>query len=244
MVSVSFGYYDQPRVWKSTDGGVTFDNITEEVQDASNLPGPFIQFFYGGVSVAPDDEDYVVIAGGIYHPDDMMGFSRWTGTPAVVASNDGGDNFSYAGDTIDSSNGTRVLRIYDVDVAAETDDVHNIALAGMAIDTSLSGPHFGSVFRLEAGTWLTGGWEDLSSLNGWDEFLADNCGATEMTEAVIACALSGNYPDDFSLVALGVDSCRVPYLQQAVLDRAVVVTGVTRPASPTPLKSPWTVSSC
>jgi hypothetical protein len=57
------GVYTQPRVWKSTDGGVTFSDITMDVQDADNLPGPFLTFGYGGVAIAPDDEDWFVIAG-------------------------------------------------------------------------------------------------------------------------------------------------------------------------------------
>jgi len=60
--------FTEPRAWMSDDGGVTWTDITATVQDATNLPGPFIQFFYGGVDAAPNDEDWLAIGGGIYLP--------------------------------------------------------------------------------------------------------------------------------------------------------------------------------
>lgn len=95
---------------------MTWDDITSTVQDATNLPGPFITFGpHGGTAIAPDDEDWAVVAGTIFHPDYINlpscpstgGFKPWLGpfqqpgVPECVATKDGADNFSYAGDMED-----------------------------------------------------------------------------------------------------------------------------------------------
>jgi len=163
------GIYTQPRVWKSTDGGVTWADITGTVQDATNLPGPFMQFAYGGVAVAPDNEDFLVVAGtvcdasGFY--DDAMSMPPMPmipGVPAVVASKDGASGFSYAGDTHDNTNDTWMGIIFDIAISPEVDDIHHIAVAG------INDQRDGTIFRLDAGTWLTGSWEDTSFYDGWD----------------------------------------------------------------------------
>ncbi len=204
----------QPRVWKSTDGGVTWSNITSNVQAAANLPGPFHQFMYGGVAVAPDDEEWLVIGGGIRHPDEPYGrggFGPWDfGVPAVVASKDGGDNFSYTGEMEDTSQSTRMNQIYDLAVAPETDDIHNVAVAGINND---SAGERGTVYRLKAGTWLTSSWIDTSYYTGWDNGVGSN------TDGIVAVAFSPNIDIDDSILCMGVSDgvgAGNPYLQSGI----------------------------
>jgi hypothetical protein len=152
------GLFTQPRVWKSTDAGITWDDITADVQDADNLPGPFIMMSYGGVDVAPDDQDWAAIGGIILDPDlHDMGFIR----PGVVATQDG-TNFSYTGAMEDNSYGSAMALIADIAVSPEVDNIHNIAVGGLAIDVPHTPLLYGSVYRLEAGTWLSSSWEDTT----------------------------------------------------------------------------------
>ena len=132
-VEVLGGIFTMPRIWKSEDGGVTWDDITSTVQDAANMPGPFARMGFGGVSIAPDNEEWLAIAGEMWNPDTA------SMVPAVVASKDGGANFSYAGDVVDTGQSTQMYRIYDIDVSCEVNDIHNIALAGVACPDPLAG---------------------------------------------------------------------------------------------------------
>jgi hypothetical protein len=213
------GGYFEPRVWKSTDGGVTWSDITADVQDADNLPGPFIQFGYGGVDIAPDDEDWFVIAGTACEASGWYGgpfdpYLPTLGKPVVVATQDGGSNFSYTGDMNDS--GTWMFRIYDVAVSPEVDDIHNIAVAGMTDIAFIGGSGQGSVFRLKAGTWLSASWEDTTAYDGWD----DGIGSPPYTEGVVACAFSPNFDIDDTIVCMGVVADGVahglPYIQSGI----------------------------
>jgi len=182
---------------KSVDGGVTWSDITDNITSADNLPvGAFMSLT--DVAVAPDDEDWVA-ATGIYN-----------GLPQVVASKDGGDNFSYTGDIIDS---TIFMTIpYDLAVSPEVSGIHNIAIAGMDSSTS------GSIFRLKAGTWLTGSWEDTSDItdySGWDSGL----GVGNYSVWVVALEFSPNFDIDDTIVCLSLDvSSLVPFIQSGTWD--------------------------
>jgi hypothetical protein len=179
------GPYDYALV-KSDDGGITWTDITAKVTGAANLPHPVDRLCL--VAVAPDDEDWVAVAGY------MGGFY----VPFVVASKDGGDNFAYAGDIVNPP--VMLTTIYDLDVSIEVDSIHNIALAGMTNEAAGSGR--GAVFRLKAGTWLTGAWEDTSDTTdylGWDN------GVTALTEGVVAVAFSPNFDLDDTIVCFGID---------------------------------------
>ena len=241
------GVFTEPRVWKSDDGGVTWSNLTADVQDAANLPGPFIQFAFGGTAIAPDDEDWAVVAGTIFDPaysSIMLPFGPFgfpPGVPAVVATKDGGSGFSFAGDVADGSAGSRMMRIYDVDVSLEVDDIHNIAVAGIACDTPVTGMEppfsfptvtwvYGAIYRLEAGTWLTGTWEDTTTYDGWDDGVPCTGGCLpwtgggappppppcNITAGVGACEFSTNFDLDDTIVSLTIDQCGVPYLQSGL----------------------------
>jgi len=209
--------FTEPRVWMSSDGGVTWSDITATIQDASNLPGPFIQFLYGGVDAAPNDENWLAIGGGIYLPPCDYDFTTGThwfgsypdrnGAPAVVASNDGAGNFSYSGDMQDSSAGTWMERIYGIAVSPEVSDIHNVAVAGYAnVGTCFDGAtDIGTVYRLEAGTWLGGSWKDTSFYDGWDDGIVDDgLIDPEFSDCVAAVGFSPNFDMDDSIVTMGV----------------------------------------
>ena len=76
---------------KSTDGGVSWSDITDNVTGAANLPSGDVFTSLVAVAVAPDNEDWLAVAGY----DDGGSGDVW-----VVASKDGGTNFSYAGDVV------------------------------------------------------------------------------------------------------------------------------------------------
>jgi hypothetical protein len=170
---------------KSDDGGVTWTDITAKVTGAANLPGVGNFTTLTHVAVAPDDEDWVVVAGtsnGVY--------PVW-----VVASKDGGSNFTYTGDIVDS--GDILTTVYDLDVSIEVDSIHNIAVAG-----TKTGANPGGVFRLKAGTWLSAAWEDTTDADylGWD------AGVTNApSDIVVACAFSPNFDIDDTIVVIGID---------------------------------------
>jgi len=193
-----------PMLFDSDDGGVTWTDITDEAQDAGNLPAVFTKLT--NVAVAPDDEDWLAVAG-----------IDTLGVPMVVASQDGGGEFSFADYMADSANGTAMAMVYDLAISPEMDDIHNIAVAG--INDSLAG----SIFRLEAGTWLSGTWEDTSFYDGWDSGIVDNAaGADELSSCVVAVEFSPNFDLDVSILcmttALDVNpgGNPIPYLQSGI----------------------------
>ncbi|MFC1956686.1 WD40/YVTN/BNR-like repeat-containing protein [Chloroflexota bacterium] len=177
---------------KSTDGGVTWSDITANVTGAANLPaGGFTSLV--AVAVAPDDEDWLAVAG--YGP-----AVSW-----VVASQDGGDNFSYTGAITDT---VSLITIYDLAVSIEVDDIHNIAIAGQ---DNAGNP---ALFRLKAGTWLSAAWEDTTDTTdylGWDD-------GTVATGLVVAIAFSPNFDLDDTIVILCYDSAAtfVAYIQSGI----------------------------
>jgi len=107
-------------LFKSEDAGVTWDDITDEViEEGLNA------FFL--VAVAPDDADYLVVAGA----------------NMVIGSNDGGADFS---DTIFP---TIAANIRCLDVSPERDDKYNIALGtdGGDIYRYESGGYWGGAWK-------------------------------------------------------------------------------------------------
>jgi hypothetical protein len=203
------GDSDSDRGWalvKSTDGGVTWSDISSNVVDASSLPS---NGFSGlvCVAVAPDDEDWLAVAG----------YEDETGDPMVVASKDGGDNFSYTGDMVDASAMTELESVFDLAVSIEVDDIHNIAVAGE--NNNGDGNNDGAIFRLRAGTWLSDSWVDTSAnpaTTGWNDSDAMD------SDAVIAVAFSPNFDLDDTIVCLtledegGSDDVGLPYVQSGI----------------------------
>jgi hypothetical protein len=190
---------------KSEDGGVTWSDITDNLQDAASLPSAGFRSLIA-VAVAPDDEDWLAVVGWPNAPD----------KPMVVASKDGGSNFTYAGRMEDTDESTEINLVYDLDVSIEVDGIHNIAVAGTNGPIGAGGGQ-GSIFRLKAGTWLTGSWEDTAKeYDGWD----DGIGGGLFTEGVVACAFSPNFDMDDTIVFIGVaadgSSSGIPYLQSGI----------------------------
>ncbi len=67
-----FNEYSHPKLWKSTDGGVTWKDKTSKALGANNLPDmPDVWdgidaedfTFFTTVAVAPDDPTFVVVGG-------------------------------------------------------------------------------------------------------------------------------------------------------------------------------------
>jgi len=220
-------------VFSSDDGGVTWSDITDTVQDASDLPNPFVNFQYGGVAIAPDNEDWVAIAGVDTH-----------GNCVVVATEDGGSNFTYTGDMYDAASGTSMVTMYDIAVSPKVGNIYNIAVAGVsdAVATADVYASPGTVFRFKAGTWLGGSWVDTTAYNrgvaagvasttttaypGWDDS-TDVSEPTLWTSVVIAVAFSPNFDLDDTIVTMGKTQLRdavtkiatgliFPYLQEGI----------------------------
>jgi hypothetical protein len=200
-----------PTAWYSDDGGVTWSDITDTVNDAADLPADFDDFQYGGVAIAPDNEDWVAIAGV-----DLFG------VPTVVASEDGGSNFSYTSAMFDGATNTAMDTIFDIAVSPEVDGIYNIAVAGTSDEATEA---TGTVFRFEAGTWLGGSWVDTTNSNGlttvypgWDDSTATSPPVL-WTEVVIAVDFSPNFDLDDTIVCMGVDYSSgppLPYLQEGI----------------------------
>ena len=127
-----------PRLWKSTDGGYTWEDITEAVTNAENLPSGYSFTSFSAIAVAPDDEDFIALAG---IDDDWTEESEQT---RVVVSEDGGDTFYDTHDLADDSATppTYVGLATCMAISPEVDDIYNIAVGG-------TGPEGGTIYRLE-----------------------------------------------------------------------------------------------
>ncbi|MDD5509553.1 MAG: hypothetical protein PHI12_01890 [Dehalococcoidales bacterium] len=213
-------------VVKSDDGGVTWSDITENIVDASSLPFEAVDIMsLNLVAVSPDDDDWVAVAG--YFDEDTVESGLVPHTyhyasdevvPFVVASEDGGSNFTFAHWVVDGDE--NMLTIADMAISIERDGIHNIALAGTAtvngvnedgtfnfapVNPGVGAP--GAIFRLEAGTWLTGGWEDTRCYDGWDGATEDPCDEQDWsiyTTGIVAVDFSPNFDMDDTIVAMGV----------------------------------------
>jgi hypothetical protein len=190
--------FDDYALVKSTDGGVTWTDITCNVFNAASIPDcttgdEFTTLSY--VSVAQDDEDWLAVIGW------STASKIW-----VVASKDGGSNFAFAGEVADPT-GDTLTWVFDMDVSMEVDGIHNIAVAG--IDNGAHGWK-GAIFRLKAGTWLTGAWEDTGAwLSGGPPIVTDYLGWDTNVQAVIACEFSPNFDMDDTIVCMGTDGLSI-----------------------------------
>ncbi|MDD5591179.1 MAG: hypothetical protein PHY18_04560 [Dehalococcoidales bacterium] len=220
---------DHPEIWApwavvmSDDGGVTWSDITENVVEASSLPfEPWEIASLNLVASAPDDDDWIAVAGyttdlGSVVNGNANHFIGAEVVPFVVASEDGGDNFTYAHPVVDGAE--NMLTIADMAISPERDGIHNIALAGTAtvggvnVDDGVdyvpddAGVSAGAIFRLEAGTWLTGGWEDTRCYDGWDGSEEDPCDFDTWSihsTGIVAVDFSPNFDMDDTIVAMGV----------------------------------------
>ena len=164
-------------VVKSTDGGVTWDDITDETQE-EGLWYPMM------VAIAPDDSDYVFVTG--YAADDEDDYDDDANPNddgelyMVVGSDNGGDDFSdmlFQGTTAGLA-GDKILCIA---VAPETGDAYNVAV----------GTNAGDIYRYKVGGTFGGSWA-LADYQGWDDD----------TYAVVAIAFSPFFDADDTIVAI------------------------------------------
>jgi len=191
------------RLWKSEHGGVTWDDITDNVMkeirdevagfDATSSWTDMVAWF-NFITVPLDDPNFVVLGvylGNITDPD------NWE--QVVLVSTDGGENFELLPHPIrDTSAGTNLTDIFGINVGPAVDGVHNIAVAGIedpdrsTVNPGVpSGDEEGRVYRFQTGA-LVGGWEDAATGKpGWV-----NC------TAVSWVYFSTGFARDYTLVAV------------------------------------------
>ncbi len=126
-------------LWKSTDGGATWSDKTDKLlQDKVKLSLPAEFDTLVQVAVAPNDEDFVMVAGILT-----------SGDAAVVGSTDGATKF-YNTDADTKLGSTGIICM---DVSRGIEDIYNVAL----------GTDAGKVWRYEAGTYWGGTWTDATT---------------------------------------------------------------------------------
>jgi hypothetical protein len=201
--TIEDGIFEKPALWRSTNGGETWSDKTDELQDATNLPAAFGELTH--VAVAPDDADWLVVAGR----------GCWEGGPILVAaSKDACAHFTYSGDTTDDAKGTHLVRVFDLAIAPEVSAVHNVALAGFACGYDPDPSCRGTVFRLEAGKWLAAAWTDTSFYDGWDEFVSD---APSMLATSVV--FSPIFDSDATVVVMTIDDDDEFFLQSGIWEK-------------------------
>jgi len=176
-------------VVKSTDGGVTWDDITDETQE-EGLWYPMM------VAIAPDNADYVFVTGygdeygDDYDPEDNDDPTDENERYMVVGSDDGGDDFS---DMVfqDTAGAEKILCIA---VAPEAGDAYNMAV----------GTDAGNLWRYKVGGTFGGSWKDTTEYQGWDD-LVDPEG-NQTTTAVVAIAFSPFFDADDTVVVITTDT--------------------------------------
>jgi len=199
------------RLWKSEDGGATWDDITknvmEEIRDEvagfdATTPWTDMVASFNFLTAALDDSNFVAIGAYLGNIIDPI---NWT--QAVLISEDGGENFEllpyqpYPDHPIqDSSAGTNLTDILNINIAPEVDGVRNIAVSGfedpdrsvVAGETGTpNGDEEGRVYRFQTGG-LVGGWEDAATGKpGW----IDCC-------AVSWVYFSMKFANDYTLLAV------------------------------------------
>ena len=172
-----------PRLWKSTDGGFTWQDRTEEVLEARNLPdagtGVYDDFLvFTAVAAAPDDPDFVIVAGYNRH-----------GMAVVVGSSDGADTFSWLGcNTVDGT-------ILCASVSPLADGRRDIAVG------TADAVNGGRIWRYEAGRYWTTSWTDAGSYAGWADTPRWDNDLTRI-RAVTSVAFSPGYREDRTVLAV------------------------------------------
>ena len=196
--------YQFPKLWKSTDGGITWSDETDEVLDADNLPDNGNAFgnnngaedftFFSHVSVAPDDPDFVVVAGWSYYADGIEyaydGNTRYY-IPVTVVSENGGDDFYWMGCDV-------VMGIITaLDVSMERDGDHEVAVGTWDWETEAPTqggnytPDNGKVWRFDGGSYSSNWINASDDYDGWVDI-----------DAVVDLQFSPNFDVDDTLVAL------------------------------------------
>jgi len=184
------GYGDS--VVKSTDGGVTWEDISDETQE-EGLWYPMM------VAVAPDDADFVFVTGyGDEFGDDYDALTNddpWDDGELymVVGSDDGGDDFTDM--VFDPIAGDEVILC--IAVAPQTGDAYNVAV----------GTDAGSIWLYKVGGTFGGSWTDMTTKQGWDNAKTSPLTPPTMTTtAVVAIAFSPYFDSDDTVVVITTDT--------------------------------------
>ena len=119
-----------PRLWKSSDGGMSWQDCTDAIQDAGNMPSNEEFVFFSAVAAAPDDSDFVIVAG---YDDDFE--------VMIAGSIDGADDFTIAGC------GDIQGEVLCMAVSPEIDGVRHLAAGTKDLTNG------GRVWRLDVGSY-------------------------------------------------------------------------------------------
>jgi len=177
-----------PVLWKSSNAGITWHDVTENVLQAQWLPDCLDDgaewsdmVFFSAVAAAPDDSNFVIVCG--YDA---------TGIPVVVGSRDGGRTFYYTG--------CSDLRgeILCADVSPSTPEGRSIAVGTVDLANG------GSIWQIEPGRQWSARWEDTGTLPGWAEAWLDMSGTMTRRDvyAVTSVAFSPSYATDHAITAV------------------------------------------
>ena len=185
---------ETPRLWKSEDGGATWDDISDNVLKA--VEGEPVNTFawFNFLTAALYDTNFIAIGaylGEMTDPDNWM--------QVVLVSTDGGEEFELLPYPIqDTSAGTNLTDIFGINISPDIDGVRNIAVCGIEDpNRSIVNPGIpsddeeGRVYRYQTGS-LIGRWEDAATGKpGWI-----NC------TVVTWVYFSGLFTDDRTIVAV------------------------------------------
>jgi len=207
-----------PRLWKSEDFGVEWDDLADNVWDADGLPNAADEFnvtnanvSFNYVACGLDDSDFMAVA----LVDDNNTATYSDDTQAVVISDDGGDNFAWTGGI--SYGGVTLNRTFDMKISNEdSDGDRNIALGGV-------GTTGGVVFRYVTGGLTGGHWVHASAYAGWDD-----SGDTSL--AVTKVAFAPSWLADNTVLALS-HSDNYTYLQTGTWGNTKVWNAPSFPAA-------------
>ena len=191
-----------PRLWKSEDSGVTWDDLASKVWDADSLPAIFNSStsYFNYVACALDDPDFMAVA---IVTNNAAAGDYCNATQAVVISDDGGDNFYWTRDISDASaaaNST-LKCVFDMEISdADSSGKHNIALGGVGTKNGTC-PR-GLVYRYETGGLVGGGWVDASAYDGWDNINDDVVGNEITSRAVTKVVFAPSWLADNTVLAV------------------------------------------
>ena len=166
-----------PRLWKSNDEGMTWEDRTSDVQSADRMPANEQFVFFSAVAAPIDDEDFVVVAG---YDDDME--------TMVAGSNDGADEFEIMGC------GDIPGEVLCLAISPAQDGRRSIAAGTKDLSDG------GKVWRLDTGSYRFSYWKDTSEFDGWlDPFAWDS---TDDVFAITSLEFSPNFDYDETIVGM------------------------------------------
>ncbi len=181
-----------PRLWKSSDGGLTWKDRTAEIQDAGNMPSGEEFVFFSAVAAAPDDRDFVMVAG--YDDDEET---------MVAGSTDGADSFSMPGC------GDIPGEILCMAVSMEQDGIRQVAAGTKDLTNG------GRVWRLGVGSYWQGYWADTSGYDGW--LAAPAWDSKDDVFAITSLEFSPNFDYDETIVGMALGLGYSPQLAASAM---------------------------